>query len=284
MSLNTTSTLFTRLIRAASRALSFASAFGIVNGFWFYLVFTAKRQTKKPFAISVPGLGHRIWLRPLASDVYTFFEILVDGQYEFSTFPQSKRLTSDAGDIHMAKPPLIVDCGANIGLSSIWLATKFPHARIYSIEPDPENFRALTKNTAEYRNIIPINAAIWDTHTQLYLGNIDAPPNARQVNESAPPEGSVCTTQAVTVEEIMQGADAERAMIVKVDIEGAEACLFRSNTDWLDRVDLLIIELHDWMLPGQRSSQTFLRRISRGDFEVAQNGENFFCFNLANRG
>lgn len=33
--------------------------------------------------------------------------------------------------------------------------------------------------------------------------------------------------------------------IAKIDIEGAEADLFAANTDWVQRFDLLIIELHD---------------------------------------
>ncbi len=38
--------------------------------------------------------------------------------------------------------------------------------------------------------------------------------------------------------------------IVKVDIEGGEADLFAANTEWVDAVPVIIIELHDWMLEG----------------------------------
>jgi hypothetical protein len=42
---------------------------------------------------------------------------------------------------------------------------------------------------------------------------------------------------------------------------------------------LLIIELHDWMLPFAGSSRGFLRAIASLDFDVVHRGENIFCFN-----
>ena len=69
--------------------------------------------------------------------------------------------------------------------------------------------------------------------------------------------------------------------IVKIDIEGFEAELFSRNLEWLDRFYVLIIELHDWMLPRQRSSQSFLRAIGALDRDFLYAGEN--VFSIANR-
>jgi hypothetical protein len=44
---------------------------------------------------------------------------------------------------------------------------------------------------------------------------------------------------------------------------------------------LIIIELHDWMLPMQGSSKPFFKAISNLDFEILQKGENLFFFNRA---
>jgi hypothetical protein len=65
---------------------------------------------------------------------------------------------------------------------------------------------------------------------------------------------------------------------MKIDVEGSEDALFRSNTDWLSNTRLVIIELHDEKLPGQNISRNFFRRIAREDFEFAMNGENAFFF------
>ncbi len=41
--------------------------------------------------------------------------------------------------------PLILDCGANIGLSALYFQRLYPKARIMAFEPDTHNFELLTK-------------------------------------------------------------------------------------------------------------------------------------------
>jgi FkbM family methyltransferase len=48
--------------------------------------------------------------------------------------------------------PLIIDCGANIGLSTIWHARQFPEARIIAVEPGQSNLEIAAKNLAAYPN------------------------------------------------------------------------------------------------------------------------------------
>ena len=62
--------------------------------------------------------------------------------------------------------------------------------------------------------------------------------------------------------------------IAKIDIEGFEKDLFSSNLGWIDRAEMVIIEPHDWMLPGQQSSATFQRAMGSRDFELFISGEN----------
>lgn len=48
-------------------------------------------------------------------------------------------------------------------------------------------------------------------------------------------------------------------LIVKLDIEGAQAQLFSSNTDWVDGSTLIpFLELDDWLLPWQGARPQFL--------------------------
>ena len=57
-------------------------------------------------------------------------------------------------------------------------------------------------------------------------------------------------------------------------IEGSELELFSENTNWIDQSDLLYVELHDWMLPGEQSSKTFLSKISSLNRDFLLSGEN----------
>ncbi|MFL6694040.1 MAG: FkbM family methyltransferase, partial [Ramlibacter sp.] len=62
----------------------------------------------------------------------------------------------------------------------------------------------------------------------------------------------------------------------KIDIEGFEANLFSANCEWIDLFPLLIIELHDWLLPRQGNSRAFLREIAQRDRDFVFRGENVF--------
>ena len=70
-------------------------------------------------------------------------------------------------------------------------------------------------------------------------------------------------------------------LICKIDIEGGESDLFRANDAWIDQFPLIIIELHDWLLPGTSNSKNFLSAISKRNFDIVYRGENMFCFNNA---
>ena len=64
--------------------------------------------------------------------------------------------------------------------------------------------------------------------------------------------------------------------MVKIDIEGIEQDLFMANTEWIDRFPVIIIELHDWLFPGQRTSSTFLKSIGIRDRDFVYVHENIF--------
>jgi FkbM family methyltransferase len=170
------------------------------------------------------------------------------------------------------KTPLIIDCGANIGASSVWFHTLFPHAHIIAIEPDTQNYSYLTRNTTGI-DIDARRAAIGCDNGFVRIMNED--------------EGSwAFRTEAVTssdiprlsLNDIIESTMRQDyiPLIVKIDIEGAEDDLFAAHTQWIDQVPLIIIELHDWMLPQQRTSHSFLQAVADRDRDFVSIGENVF--------
>jgi FkbM family methyltransferase len=85
-------------------------------------------------------------------------------------------------------------------------------------------------------------------------------------------------TRLVSVNSILSDPENKDCtpFIIKVDIEGFEHNLFEKNIEWLDQFPLLIIELHDWMLPGQASSGNFLRAVASRDRDFLYRNENIF--------
>jgi hypothetical protein len=64
--------------------------------------------------------------------------------------------------------------------------------------------------------------------------------------------------------------------IVKIDIEGAEKDVFKGSFEWVRQTPVIIVELHDWLLPKQRTSSTFLEVIAGLDRDFITVGDNIF--------
>lgn len=81
----------------------------------------------------------------------------------------------------------------------------------------------------------------------------------------------------VTINDIYRAHAAQAfPFLVKVDIEGAEGDLFSGNTEWVARTPLVIVELHDWLLPKQKTSQPFLQCVAKLDRDFVYVGEDVY--------
>lgn len=160
----------------------------------------------------------------------------------------------------------------------LYFASRLPRAKIVGIEPAPDNVELARKNTSHNPLIEIVEAAVHDQASALEIVDLEAEKFAYRVREArARTAGSV---EAVTVGAVMQRHRARRNLIVKVDIEGGERELFRSNTGWLDHTHLLIVETHDWLFPGQGTSRTLFSAVAGRKFEVIHKGEYISFFFL----
>lgn len=228
--------------------------------------------------VNVPGMQAPVHLRHSVSDRSTFWQCLVKRQYDVDRFPHVERLNGIYKKmVDDGRSPLIIDCGANIGLSALVFATRFPDARIYAVEPDENNVAMLRRNTAHIATRVEIlQGAIWHASRRLRIINPDAGSAAFRVDEAGPEEEGAL--RGYSIDEICALAGEPAPFIVKLDIEGAQRWLFSRNCDWVGRVHLLILELDDWLFPWQGTSRAFFSAVSRYPFEYLLGGENIFCF------
>jgi FkbM family methyltransferase len=214
--------------------------------------------------------GRAVRVRAGTSDVDVLEQIFLNGEYDLGRFPHWQNARALANRIRrQGRKPLIVDAGANIGLATVFFAQLFPDAEIVAIEPDAGNFELLRANVAAFPSVSPVRAAVSDRAGEVRLMNPEAAPWAFRVSES---EGDGESVKTVTMQEVLDQA-AGVPFIVKVDIEGYERELFRSNLEWLGRTPILIIELHDWMLPWAGSSRSVTSSIA-ARHDVLLIGEN----------
>ncbi len=259
------------------RTLAYCFGLGWFHGPRLLVSLLAARLRRLPYVmVRVPTVRSRIGLRPCSSDVAVFTQTFARREYDMATMRQAQ----DAGWLNPeeSRYVVVIDCGANIGLSTVWFATQFPFAKLVAIEPQADNYRVLCANLTGY-DAECLQAGVWNENTSLAIANPDASLHAFRVIDATQAEASVETgsISGVTLNEIVSRYPGRR-FLVKVDIEGAEAMLFKDNLEWLDVTDLLIVEIHDWLMPWEGTSRNVLRAIVAHQFEVQWRGENMFCF------
>ena len=170
------------------------------------------------------------------------------------------------------QPKLILDCGGNIGCAAIYFANKYPAAQIYSIEPEKNNFKLLTFNTAFYDNIHPIKSALWDKETFIRVEDSGYGVASFMTFETTADDPTAFRT--TTVSKLLAESGFDEIDLLKIDIEGAEKEVFAAPDvdDWLSKVKVLTIELHDWMKLG--CSYEFFKAMSKHNWFFVLRGEN----------
>jgi FkbM family methyltransferase len=173
--------------------------------------------------------------------------------------------------------PLIIDCGSNIGLASVYFAYTYPKSTIIGYEPESKNFDVAKINSKMFSNIEIKNIAVGSHPGFVSISNTDADNNAFQTEMS-----QSGTIPMLAINSVLSSNNQFKLFIVKIDIEGFESELFSKNTEWIDRCDIIMIEIHDWMLPHKAISRNFLREISKRNRDLVIRGENLISIKNEN--
>jgi FkbM family methyltransferase len=214
-------------------------------------------------------------LRPGSSDIETFAQIFLYAHYR--THHMARHADILAYYESCAKP-LVLDLGANIGLSTLYFAKNWPRATIVGVEPEERNHALFCQNSAGQEQIVPLRGAIASRPGHARV--ID-PGEAEWGYRTELDAGNSSGLAALSVTELLDRYSDCEPFICKIDIEGAERELFSANTQWVARFPIVIIELHDWLFPGDGSSANFLRTIAAMDRDFIPSGENIFS--ISNR-
>jgi FkbM family methyltransferase len=182
------------------------------------------------------GREHTLALRLGSSDIPTFRKVLVDCEYEL---PIS------------FEPKTILDAGANVGLSAVYFASRFPDAEIVAIEPERANFELLQRNVAPYPNVTCLRKALVGVPRTV---SIVDPGEGSWAFQAAPPgaerEAHIDEVEGVTVLDVMRTFGWTHIDLLKLDIEGSEKEVFEAAYPWIDSVDIIVAELHDTLRRG----------------------------------
>ena len=209
--------------------------------------------------VDIPSIPTKFFFRPINEDVALINSIFGSQEYLLP--------------INNFHPKLILDCGGNIGCAAVYFANTYPAAQIYSVEPEKNNFSLLQYNTFLYKNIHAINSALWDKATFVGVEKDDSF-NELGFNVFETTADNPDALRTITVSKLLAASGFDEIDLLKIDIEGAEREIFAASDvdEWLPKVKVLTIELHDRMKLG--CSYEFFKAVSKYNWFFAFRGEN----------
>jgi FkbM family methyltransferase len=181
--------------------------------------------------------GESVALRQGTTDSKVFDEIFLERAYGscIAALPET------------LGPIALIDLGANIGLSTLFLARVLKVREIIAVEPDPDNFALLSENlrTSGLENrSTAVRAFAGAEHAFAEL--LDSGNGAWGMRIGAL---SDIGTPVLPLARIAQSAKSGAPVLVKCDIEGGERELFRHMSDWEHLIHHIVLELHTEFLP-----------------------------------
>lgn len=235
------------------------SKLGILNAFQYMaLVLMSPRRTL--IYVKVKNQSRKVWLRNLPEDRQILQQIFMREELK----------------LELCDPPkLIIDGGANIGLSSLYLKLRYPNCSIHAIEPDIDNFRLLEKNLEGLSNIHCYQRGLWTSNEWLEITNPEAGHESFIVKECK--KESNRAFRGITIPQIMMKTIYDRIDLLKLDIEGSEACLFSTGFEqWLGQVNHILVETHNWIC---KDSDRLTRKATSEMKDMGMRGEYLYFQN-----
>jgi FkbM family methyltransferase len=154
--------------------------------------------------------------------------------------------------------PFIIDCGANIGLSVIYLKRLFPDAEIVAFEPDEKNFELLKKNVESFgfSQVQLRKEAVWIENTTIQFAD-EGSMSSRIDTESST---NTVDVQAIRLKDFLN----KRVDFLKIDIEGAEFKVMNDIIDNLHFIESLFLEYHGSFKENGELTQLFSMLATKG--------------------
>lgn len=155
----------------------------------------------------------------------TYEEIFINKIYNFKSQPDKK---------------IIVDCGANMGLSVLYFSQNYPKHQILAFEPDAKVFEILRENVAtfELKNVSLFNKAVWDKEEVLKFytdGGLGG-----RVESSYKAQAPVEVETVRLLDYLSEDVD-----FLKLDIEGAENVVLNDCKSNLPLLGSFFFEYHN---------------------------------------
>jgi FkbM family methyltransferase len=243
-----------RLYQAGAAFLDFISVTskeGIRTWLTFRKMNAGNCEPGLPVPVSLQTLQYPIYIRPGTPDVSTIINNVIREEYGHFSYE---------GD-----PEWMIDAGAYIGDTAAYFLSRFSKLRVIALEPNPSAFAMASQNLKPYgARVILMKKGLWVDDKNLLFGG---------EGTGASIQDKGFAIECISIPTILKQFSLDRIDILKLDIEGAEKAIFATNPEeWLDRIGLLIIEIH-----GPEILHVVSLALQRNNFSMRQYRSVWYC-------
>jgi FkbM family methyltransferase len=162
--------------------------------------------------------------------------------------------------------PRILDCGANVGLASLYFKRRYPRARITAFEADPALATFVADNLRDngVADVDVVAAALWTSNGELTF-RCEGSDSGMIATLPGAVDGTSVTVKSLRLRDLLDGDSID---LLKLDIEGAEDAVLADCEGALHRVRAMIMDLHEFD-PSTRRAPCVLDRLARAGFQYA---------------
>ncbi|HWV98970.1 MAG TPA: FkbM family methyltransferase [Candidatus Acidoferrum sp.] len=170
------------------------------------------------------------YYRPGTTDLLVLEQVFLDREYHIEPIaPESIEY--------------IVDLGSNIGVTAMFWAQRYPNARMVLVEPDPDNFELLHRNTAAFQHRCTLlNAAVSDRRgvAGFFRSEREYGHSILRTDDCV----AEIEVKTLTMSDVLSEGRFPRVDLLKMDIEGGESLVMPTIGTWKYAPRYLIAELH----------------------------------------
>ena len=209
-------------------------------------------------------LDYKIDVPDIASFLGQFRELFVDDNYKFTS---------------KSNEPVIYDCGANIGFSTIFFKWIYSESEIYAFEPDKITFEILKKNVLQnkLKNVYLFNNAISDKNGKIdFFVDLKSPGSLLMSTKQERMPKEKVTVNCISLSSFIKEKKIPQIDFFKMDIEGSEkeAIQDLDKNNQLNKIIKLVIEYHHNIGNHKSSLSEFLQIFEKNGFEYQIDARN----------
>jgi FkbM family methyltransferase len=188
------------------------------------------------------------------------------------------------------KNPLIIDIGAHTGESVEFFSSIYPGADIYSVEPDPDNYKKLLACMPNKKRALNLavgsksGVAKFFQYDQSHLNSLYAinKESVDSLGYASSSTGREIEVRCLTLNDLVEelAISNKRISLLKIDAQGAEVDILIGAQSMLKQVDNITLEINFFDFYSKKNNFLEVEKLLPG-FELysinklSQNPKNF---------